>query len=548
MRLGRARGGILGSVAVVATVACVTPSLSVASAPPNDDFSDRQQLGSALPIALSTTNSEATVEVGEPSHSGFVPAGHSIWFEWEAPDTEHITIGTCGSEPDTILTVYTGSAFDALTEVSSNRYSFGPTSGCIGGSEVTFRATADTKYQLQVDGNGYHASGEPSPDGEGAIELQVESQGQPANDDFADATPIPGTGTAFTLDSGNWGATKEAGEPDHRGRSGGSSIWFKWTAPRTNGAFIQACGGQIPNQTVVAVYTGPSVDALSPVVGFSGEPDCRYSFMANAGVTYWIAIDGKPSTLTGAGAMADPGFHLSIFPANDDFEASGDLQGSKSLIIGYANIGATKQVGEPNHAGNAGGASIWFAWKAPITGSVRFSVCQASFRPLLAVYTGASLQSLQSIAQSDNPVSPGCLPANRQGGVALNIDAGTVYRLAVDGFNGATGGFNLEIDTSTERLPLPGLSLAGAIAPNTRIARRKVRPRRGFARFVLASSESGASFRCKLDARRLRSCGPIVRYRNLKPGWHVFEASAVSPAGLVDSSPTVFRFKIPRRL
>lgn len=541
------RGGILGCVIVVVAVACVTPSLSVASAPPNDNFSDRQQLGPALPIALSTTNSEATVEFGEPSHPGFAPAGHSIWFEWEAPDTELITIGTCGSEPATILTVYTGSALGALTEVSSNRYSFGPTSSCFSGSEVTFRATAGTKYQLQVDGNSYHASGEPSPDGEGAIELQAQSQGPPANDDFADATSIPGTGTALTLEAGNWGATKEAGEANHRGRSGGSSIWFKWTAPRTNGAFIQACQGQIPNQTVVAVYTGPSVDALSPVASFSGEPDCRYSFMASAGVTYWIAIDGKPSALTGAGAMADPGFYLSIFPGNDDFEASHELQGTKSLIVGYGNVGATKQVGEPNHAGNAGGASIWFDWKAPITGSVRFSACQASFRPLLAVYTGSSLQSLQPIAQSDNPVNPGCLPVNGQGGVALNIEAGTVYRLAVDGFNGATGGFNLEIDTSTERLPSSMPALMPAVAPNTRIAGRKLRPRRGFARFVLASNESGASFRCKLDARRFRSCGPTVRYRNLKPGWHVFKASAVSPAGLVDSSPTVFRFKIPRR-
>ena len=314
MRLRPAHGGILGCAAVVAAVACVTPTLSVASAPPNDDFSNRQQLGAGLPIALSTTNSEATVEVGEPSHSGFAPAGHSIWFEWEAPDTDLITIGTCGSEPATILTVYTGSAFGALTEVSSNRYSFGPTSSCFSGSEITFRVTAGTKYQLQVDGNGYHASGESPPDGEGVIELQVQSQGQPANDDFADATPIPGAGTAFTLDAGNWGATKEAGEPDHRGKSGGSSIWFKWTAPRTNGAFIQACQGQIPNQTVVAVYTGLSVDTLSPVAGFSGEPDCRYAFMANVGVTYWIAIDGKPSTLTGAGAMADPSFHLFDLP------------------------------------------------------------------------------------------------------------------------------------------------------------------------------------------------------------------------------------------
>lgn len=546
MGQGRVRRRILGCLFVGLAAVFVIPSLSEAAAPPNDNFLDRQQLGSALPVALSGSNSEATAEVGEPGHPGFVPAGHSIWFEWEAADTELITIGTCGSEPATILTVYTGSVLGSLTEVVSNRYSLGPTQSCFTGSEVTFRATAGTKYQLQVDGNGYSASGESPPVEEGAIELQIQSQARPDNDDFADPTPIPAAGTEFTLDAGNWGATKEAGEPNHGGKSGGSSIWFRWTAPRTNGAFIQACQGPIPVQTVVAVYTGSSVDALSPVTGFTGEPDCHFSFMASAGVTYRIAIDGKPSAQTGAGAMADPGFSLLIFPGNDDFEAAVELQGTKSMIFGYGNVGATKQAGEPNHAGNMGGASVWFAWRAPITGSVRFDACQASFRPLFAVYTGSSLQSLEPIAQSDDPVSSGCLGGSE--GVAFNIDAGTVYRLAVDGFDGATGRLGLGIDASSERLPAPAPSPAltslAAVAPNTRITERKIRPGRGFARFVLASSAPGASFHCKLDAHRFRPCGPAIRYRGLRPGRHVFRARALGSDGLVDPSPITFRFRI----
>jgi hypothetical protein len=541
----RVRGGLLCGIAALALVACANPSFSIAAPPSNDDFSARQQLGSVLPVSLSADNSQATVEVGEPKHPGFVPAGHSIWFEWEAPDTELITVGTCGSDPATILSVYTGTAISSLNEVVSNRYSFGPTPGCFSNSEVIFKAIAGTKYQIQIDGNGYHASGEPAPDGQGAIELQVHSQEAPANDDFVDATQIPGSGTPFTVGAGNWGATKEAGEPNHQGKSGGSSIWFQWTAPRTNGVLIQACGGQEPSQTVVAVYTGSSVGSLSPVAGFGGEPDCRYSFMASAGVTYRIAVDGKPSALTGAGAMADPGLLLSIFPRNDDFESAAELDSYEhALIIGYGNLGATKQPGEPSHAGNPGGASVWFSWRAPITGSVRFGLCQATFRPIMAVYTGFALQNLQPVAQSDIPLSSGCLPAEGKGGVVFNIDAGTVYRLVVDGFNGATGGFGIEIDTSTERVPTPTPPTAGAISPNTRIAKRRLRPRRGLVRFVLSSTEEGSSFRCKLDARRFRSCPRTVRYRHLSAGRHVFKARAVGPTGSVDPSPVVFRFKI----
>lgn len=544
MKLGGRGRGVLSYAGVVALVLLI-PSLASAAAPSNDDFSNRQQLGSELPVALSATNAEATLEAEEPSHPGFVPAGHSIWFQWEAPESRLVTIGTCGSDPATILSVYTGNAIDALSEVVSNRYSHGPTESCFSNSEVTFKASAGTKYQLQIDGNGYHASGEPAPDGEGPIELQIQPQEPPANDDFLDATPIPGGGTPLTMSAGNWGATKEAGEPNHQGQSGGSSIWFRWTASRTNGAFIQACGGEEPNQTVVAVYTGSSVNSLTPVAGFPGEPSCRYSFMASAGVTYSIAIDGKPTSLTGAGAMANTGMFLSLFPRNDDFEAAAELGSYEhALYIGYGNRGATKQAGEPNHAGNPGGASVWFTWRAPITGSVRFGLCQASFRPLMAIYTGSALQSLQPVAQSDDPASSECLPPDDQRGVAFNIDAGTVYRLAVDGFNGATGGFDIEIDTSTERLPAPK---ASAKAPDTRISSRRVRPRRGFARFALGSSEVGATFLCKLDSHPYRACGPIVRYRHLKPGRHVFKAEAVGGTGLVDPSPVVSRFRIPLR-
>ena len=543
MKQGRRGRGVLSCAGAIA-LALLVPSLAIA-APSNDDYSARQQLGSVLPVSLSTNNSQATVEAGEPKHPGFVPAGHSIWFEWEAPDTELITVGTCGSDPATILSVYTGTAIGSLTEVASNRYSLGPTPSCFSSSETTFKATAGTKYQIQIDGNGYHASGEPAPSGQGTIELQIQSQGPPANDDFANATQIPGNGTPLTIGAGNWGATKEAGEPNHQGKSGGSSIWFKWTAPRTNGVFIQACGGQEPNQTVVGVYTGSSVGSLSPVADFGDEPDCRYSFMASGGVTYRIAIDGKPSALTGAGAMADPSLLLSIFPGNDDFESAAELESYEhALLIGYGNLGATRQPGEPNHAGNAGGASIWFSWRAPITGSVRFGLCQATFRPTMAAYAGFALQGLQPIAQSDNPATPECLPADGKGGVAFNIDAGTVYRLAVDGFNGATGRFGIEIDTSTDRIPTPPAPRAGAVSPNTRITKKKVRPRRGFARFDLSSNEEGSGFRCELDARRFRSCPRVVRYRHLSAGQHTFKARAVGPTGSVDPSPVVFRFKI----
>jgi len=137
---------------------------------------------------------------------------------------------------------------------------------------------------------------------------------------------------------------------------------------------------------------------------------------------------------------------------------------------------------------------------------------------------------------------PGLLVGHQPEGLAFNIEAGTKYRVAVDGYGGATGGFNFEINTSSERLPTPV-----AVAPNTRIAKRKIRSHLGIARFVLTASEPGTTFLCKLDSSRFKACGRAVTYRNLKSGRHVFRSKAVGAAGLADPTPVRIEFKISRR-
>ena len=51
------------------------------------------------------------------------------------------------------------------------------------------------------------------------------------NDAFSDAQIL--IGSSGTTNGDNIGATKQSGEPDHAGNSGGSSVWFRWTAPAT---------------------------------------------------------------------------------------------------------------------------------------------------------------------------------------------------------------------------------------------------------------------------------------------------------------------------
>lgn len=122
----------------------------------------------------------------------------------------------------------------------------------------------------------------------------------------------------------------------------------------------------------------------------------------------------------------------SLGAVNDNFSVAVPLGGQSGSVYGY-NIDATKEIGEPAHAGNNGGKSGWWTWTPPLTGPVILNTLGSDFDTLLAVYTGTTPGSLSLVAQNnDNP--PGSTSA-----VSFTATAGTTYRIAVDGV-GATWG------------------------------------------------------------------------------------------------------------
>jgi hypothetical protein len=165
----------------------------------------------------------------------------------------------------------------------------------------------------------------------------------------------------------------------------------------------------------------------------------------------------------------------------------------------------------------------------------------------VAVYLGSSLSDLTPVASSDNAQSPNCLSVEegQPGELAFNIDAGMVYRIAVDGYEGQSGRFDFEMVASTERLKPPSVASVLPV-PETRIAHRHIRRRYGFASFWLASGEEGSSFQCKLDAAPFAPCGQVVRFRKLKSGRHQFLARTVDASGVIDPTPAAFSFKVRR--
>lgn len=130
-----------------------------------------------------------------------------------------------------------------------------------------------------------------------------------------------------------------------------------------------------------------------------------------------------------------------VIPANNSFANAMLLNGASGSLTG-SNTGATKEAGEPNHAGNAGGASIWFRWTAPSTGSATVNTCGSNFDTTLAAYTGSSVAALSLLAGNDD--TPGCSPGSGlQSSITFQVVSGVTYQVAVDGYNGATGNVSL---------------------------------------------------------------------------------------------------------
>jgi hypothetical protein len=205
----------------------------------------------------------------------------------------------------------------------------------------------------------------------------------------------------------------------------------------------------------------PQLAAVSPSSAIQGAPVFIYGVnfttatsVKFAGVTapFTVSSDGFLIATVPAGAASGP---LAITtthgvisinfvvvpappPANDNFSSAQVLSGI-SAIISTNTVGATKQPGEPNHAGNAGGRSVWYRWTAPAAGNWTLDTTGSTFTTLLAVYTGNALTSLSPVAS--NLLAGGALTNS----LTFTAVAGVTYQIAVDGYGGAAGNLVLHL-------------------------------------------------------------------------------------------------------
>lgn len=410
-----------------ASTGSVSLSWQTSGPPANNDLAGAQPIEGLAGTSAGSTR-EATAEDGEPQHAG-VGAGQSVWWRWTAPAGARVTFSTEASPSLTVLAVYTGTSYADLSLVGANADAI---PGVVEGARVAFQAQPETQYLVAVDTE--HATND------GPVVLRWDPA--PPNDQFADAAVLPASDGSVT--GTLVGGSREPGEPRHGlGTGGASTVWYRWTAPH-DGVFRFTTTGSQRN-VVLSAYTGGSVEVLVEVAGdsasqqnFPFQPDVSVMTLpAGAGTTYAIAAaDDCGGFCRGYGALRLDWTFVPP-PANDRFTTATAISGPSGRVLAD-NVGATKEAGEPDHAGEPGGGSVWYRWTAPHSGRFTFDALRShGSHSVLDVYTGESIETLTAVPRagiasllvSESPSDP--LSA-RRGFAGFDAVVGSTYWIAVD--------------------------------------------------------------------------------------------------------------------
>jgi|GEM_PF-1730918 len=183
-------------------------------------------------------------------------------------------------------------------------------------------------------------------------------------------------------------------------------------------------------------YTGQSVTS-----SYSGK---------SVNVYFYASTDPSAGSLTSfditdvrmvAGTVAD-------VPPDDNF-ANATIIPAPGITNSALTTYASKETGEPNHAGNGGGRSVWWTWTAPATiGVATVNTGGSTFTTLLGVYTGSTVGGLTPVASNDGV-------NNSSGRASLKFDPvpGKQYYIALDGYNGQSGAAVLNFRFTQDKTP-----------------------------------------------------------------------------------------------
>jgi fungalysin metallopeptidase (M36)/List-Bact-rpt repeat protein/fungalysin/thermolysin propeptide len=403
--------------------------------PPNDFFTSSTKVPNTGQ-KYTTSNARATIEPGEPSHANDPSVAASLWWNYAPPVSGSVLVDSGGSDIPTIVAVYTGNSVSNLTKIASARGSTLNTGRK--GAFVLFQGQAGVPYRIAVSSI--------TSNSVGGLRVNI-GEGL-----------LPDTNSpTVTITAPQSGTPSEA----NRLQVSGSAVDVQ---PDASG--IRQINLSVTPNTVVGdteTYTAyPSSSLDGPLssnwttvvglrVGLNTVTARAVDWAGNISQPFSIQVSYRP-----------------IDPPNDFFVDAAVLS-QTSDILADNTLNATKEVGEPNHAGVAGGKSAWWAFTAPADGVLHLSTTNSTFDTVMAVYSGNSLTNLTPVGSNDDafPGAPGGFSELFQA-----VHGGVAYHIAVDGYGGAGGAMFLTYDFTPGQLFLISTAVSGqgSVTPSSTYA------------------------------------------------------------------------------
>ena len=352
--------------------------------PSNDDFANAIKIRASGDSVVGN-NKFASMESQEPLHARVPTVENSVWWNFSPSISGRVLVDTTGSALDTVIGVYTGTQLGQLVEVASTN-----DVGQLRQGYLTFNAQATVTYYIAVAGTDASQAGE--------IRLRVEPGGLP--DTTAPSVAVtshPSGGTVFT-----------------------NQITLAGTAtdPKPNASGVSQVFVRLNNDLTATPAFG-TTNWSAPVLLQAGLNR----------IEVW-AVDFARNT----------SFPLVFSITYREQDAPNDLFANATLLSGLSGTAAgnnsrsSKEQGEPAHAGNEGGKSIWWKWQAPSHGVLFLSTAGSTFDTLLGLYSGDRVTNLIEVASSDDTAGGQSFSE-----LIVAVQANQLYRIAVDGFASQSG-------------------------------------------------------------------------------------------------------------
>ena len=329
----------------------------------------------------------------EPFHADVNDSDHSLWWTWTAIEDGEAFLDTVGSQYDTVIAVYTGNELAGLTPVAS---AIGPVDPNEMGdhAQLKFSTVQGQPYRIAVAGTSEEESG--------TLRFRLTPNG--STDSTAPGVVIHSPASGIN-------------SPEKRIELSGAVF-----DPSPNASGVERV--HIRREGEVSSW------------GATGTTEWTYSvpLLSERNVIEVTAVDFAGNVSETKTVEVN---YFASGPSNNHFfnaELLDQISGEVRADIREAD----KQTGEPQHAGNRGGASVWYAFTPSEDGELELEILRADFDTLLAVYTGEKVTKLQHVASNDD-VDPDDPDRRGKSAISQAVRADVQYWIALDGYPGDLG-------------------------------------------------------------------------------------------------------------